>query len=167
MSVQHEDTLQWYRQFWPWALIALLGFAVVASLMLVYIAVSGADNLVRDDYYKDGLAINRDIDRDRAAQQRHIEAELTVDTNDHLGIALRGKFTALPSHLLVKFMHPILESKDVQTTAALIGADRYDIRLSQPISGRWYVEISDPVDRSWRLRQKVMIRAGQPSQINP
>ena len=53
-----EDTLPWYRQFWPWFLICLPGSVVVAALTTMYIAHKGADDLVVDEYYKEGLAIN-------------------------------------------------------------------------------------------------------------
>lgn len=38
-----RDTEPWYRYFWPWFIIALLGSAVTASLYTVYLAVSTAE----------------------------------------------------------------------------------------------------------------------------
>ena len=38
-----EDTQPWYRHFWPWFIIVLLGSAVSASLYTVYLAVSTAE----------------------------------------------------------------------------------------------------------------------------
>jgi hypothetical protein len=40
------DTKSWYRQFWPWFLIALPATSVVFSFATLYIAVSGADEVV-------------------------------------------------------------------------------------------------------------------------
>ncbi len=59
------DTQPWYRQFWPWFLILLPASVVVASLYTVYIANRGADDLVVDEYYKDGLAINRQLEKEQ------------------------------------------------------------------------------------------------------
>ena len=53
------DTLPWYRQFWPWFLIALPACVVIAAIATALIASRHADDLVADSYYKDGLAINR------------------------------------------------------------------------------------------------------------
>ena len=39
----------WYRQFWPWFIIALPASAVIASLITFYLAVSRPDHLVVDD----------------------------------------------------------------------------------------------------------------------
>jgi hypothetical protein len=39
----------WYRQFWPWFIIALPASAVIASLITFYLAVSRPDHLVVED----------------------------------------------------------------------------------------------------------------------
>ena len=38
-----RDTKPWYRYFWPWFIIALLGMSVSASLYTVYLANSTAE----------------------------------------------------------------------------------------------------------------------------
>jgi len=38
-----EDIQPWYRHFWPWFIIVLLGSAISASLYTVYLAVSTAE----------------------------------------------------------------------------------------------------------------------------
>ena len=40
--------LPWYRHFWPWFVVGLLGISVIGSLTTVYIAVSGRDPEVAD-----------------------------------------------------------------------------------------------------------------------
>lgn len=39
----------WYRQFWPWFIIALPAAAVVASFISLWLAVSNPDYLVLDE----------------------------------------------------------------------------------------------------------------------
>ena len=39
----------WYRQFWPWFIIALPASAVVASFFTLWLAISNPDPLVVDD----------------------------------------------------------------------------------------------------------------------
>lgn len=41
--------LPWYRQFWPWFIIALPASAVVAGFITLWLAVSNPDHLVVDD----------------------------------------------------------------------------------------------------------------------
>ena len=44
--MEREDTKPWYRQFWPWFIIALPASAVVAGLTTVWIAMQTTDSLV-------------------------------------------------------------------------------------------------------------------------
>lgn len=41
--------LPWYRQFWPWFIIALPASAVVASFITLWLAISNPDQLVIED----------------------------------------------------------------------------------------------------------------------
>ena len=57
MSIQQQQNtnqvpgqeLPWYRQFWPWFIIALPASAVIAGIITFYLAVSRPDQLVVDD----------------------------------------------------------------------------------------------------------------------
>lgn len=44
-----RDTRPWYRQFWPWLLIALPTAAVVASMITLWLAVSHKDPIVIEE----------------------------------------------------------------------------------------------------------------------
>jgi len=55
MSNQTERP--WYRQFYPWMLIALPASAVIAGFVTLYIAISHPDALVRKDCVRDGATI--------------------------------------------------------------------------------------------------------------
>jgi hypothetical protein len=39
----------WYRQFWPWFIIALPASAVIASFVTLWLAISNPDHLVVDE----------------------------------------------------------------------------------------------------------------------
>jgi hypothetical protein len=51
----------WYREPWPWILMAGPFTVIVAGLFTAWLAVTRADPLVVDNYYKEGLAINQVI----------------------------------------------------------------------------------------------------------
>ena len=72
----------WYKQFWPWVLIGLPSSVVVASLVSYFIAVKGMDSVISKDYYKEGLAINTDLTRDKKAQALGIAADITIEGGD-------------------------------------------------------------------------------------
>ena len=84
------DTKPWYRQFWPWFIIALPASAVIAGLTTVYIAFDEPDGLVVDDYYKEGLAINQTLARDQRAAQLGLSALVTPGgKGDEFSVDLR------------------------------------------------------------------------------
>ena len=76
---QRIDSKPWYRQFWPWFIIALPASVVVAGLITVFIAFRHADTLVNDNYYKDGLAINQTLAQDTRARELGVEATIDFD----------------------------------------------------------------------------------------
>jgi hypothetical protein len=43
------EGLPWYRQFWPWFIIALPTAAVLASFYTLWLAISNPDYIVVDD----------------------------------------------------------------------------------------------------------------------
>ena len=59
----------WYREPWPWILMAGPAVVVVAGFFTLWLAVSTSDGLVVEDYYKQGLAINRVFAREDAAER--------------------------------------------------------------------------------------------------
>ncbi|NNJ73016.1 MAG: nitrogen fixation protein FixH, partial [Enterobacterales bacterium] len=70
------DVEPWYKQFWPWFIMALPASAVIAGITTVVIAYKNADSLVVDDYYKEGKAINFRIARIKEAENRGYTASL-------------------------------------------------------------------------------------------
>ena len=70
----HTDTVVWYKQFWPWFLIILPLVVVIASLYTVYLAVSDPDPVIEDDYYHQGLTINKRIEAQKAEQAAPAQA---------------------------------------------------------------------------------------------
>ena len=49
----------WYREPWPWILMAGPAIVVVAGFVTAYLAVTTNDGLVAEDYYRRGIEINR------------------------------------------------------------------------------------------------------------
>jgi hypothetical protein len=84
------DTLPWYRQPWPWFLIALPAVAVIGSVTAAVLAVRSSDEVVATDYYRRGLAINEEISKRERAAQLGLTLELSAD-GMHAGdrVALR------------------------------------------------------------------------------
>ena len=63
-NVDEDPILPWYRQFWPWAIISIPATTVVACAIMITLAILSDDGLVSDDYYREGLAINKRLNAD-------------------------------------------------------------------------------------------------------
>lgn len=153
MRPPREDTKPWYRQFWPWFLIALPGTVVMASMVTIWLAASTSDSLVRDDYYKQGLAINRDRAREHIAASLGVQLVFTYDAatglvTAHMNDAPVGSIT----HLNLSLVHPTLAGKDA-TTRLLPAAERqFRGRIALETGGLdWHVVVTPPGD-TWKLR---------------
>ena len=111
------DTLPWYRQFWPWFLISLPATVVVAGLSTWYIADRHADDLVVDDYYKNGLAINRQLEKKQRAEDQNISAQLAF-SGGAVSVQIDGPVATDELQLLLS--HPLEADREIGLT---LGAD--------------------------------------------
>ena len=146
--------MPWYRQFWPWFLIVPPATAVVAGIATVIIAAHDPDSLVVDDYYRQGLAINRDLARIRNAEQLGMSGTLTINIDSRMVTLQLDNIKPDTEELTLRFIHPLRAHKDQQTllhydkdkSGQLIGI----VNLKPEDSGVWRV-ILEPADLSWRL----------------
>jgi hypothetical protein len=69
----------WYKE--PWLLLVVGGplFVVAASIYTGILAWRGSDKVVAQDYYKQGLMINKDLQRDAKARELQLSATITLD----------------------------------------------------------------------------------------
>jgi hypothetical protein len=142
------DTQPWFRQFWPWFLIALPASVVVAALATAYIANRDADDLVVQDYYKDGLAINRQLEKEERAAQLGISATLQFSA-DSVRVKVAGPVTDAELQLLLS--HPMEADRDFTVTLARVSPAVYSGTLAQEIAPHWHWRLEPPRESGWRL----------------
>lgn len=143
-----EDTEPWYKQFWPWVLILLPGTVVVAGLTTVFIANQHADDLVVDEYYKDGLAINRQLEKKQRAQALGIAAQLQFGAAE-ISAHTSGPVEAGELRLLMS--HPLEADRDFEMTLSRQQPGVYSGKLPQPIAPRWHWTLELEGEQGWRL----------------
>ena len=145
----HDAPRPWYKQFWPWFLLALPATAVTASLYTVYLAATNPVALVVDDYAKIGLATQKMFEREQRARDLALTASLEVGPGEapQLAVALTGRLDP-PPVLVLTLSHPTVPALD-QRVDLLPRDGRYTGTLPrrQP---RYYLQL-EPADRSWRL----------------
>lgn len=149
MATVMKTSLPWYRQGWPWFLIALPALTVIAGVVTAWLAVTTNDGLVVDDYYKQGLAIQQTMARSQRAAELGLEAQLRLGAEAfELQLTSRAA-EAVPDRLRITFSHPTRPGMDQALT--LEGHQgRYSAPLRGLTSGRWDIQIEDEA-RTWRL----------------
>jgi hypothetical protein len=141
----------WYREPLMWFVVGLPLTVVVAAFITLYLAARGGDDVVRDDFRKDGLAIYVDPARDAAAAAAGAHARLVMDAvRGRIQVTVTLEQGAPPETLLVLLSHATQAEFDRLVTLHGTGG-RYEGGMEALPGGHWYVEIT-PADRSWRLR---------------
>jgi uncharacterized protein len=138
----------WYREPWPWILISGPAVVVVAGFVTLWLAVKTSDGLVAEDYYKQGLAVNRVFAREDAAERLGLTA--SVDPRrGALSVRLAGR--AAPPALFVHLAHATRAGYDVTLRLARGADGTYRAELPPALpAGHWHVSVEDP-KREWRL----------------
>lgn len=145
----------WYREPWPWFLIMLPMSAVIASVATIWLAIKSQDGLVADDYYKQGMAINKTLQRDETAQQLGLHAEISLD-DSLLRIQLSAKPAVNPDSLLLHLVHPTQPGRDHHLVLQKSEAGVYLVVIKDKSiedglrSQRWQVILEAP-ESDWRL----------------
>lgn len=139
----------WYRQLWPWLLISGPAAVIVAGAATIWIAFASADGLVAEDYYRQGLAINRRIAREEAARRLGLQATVTLEAQ-RVRVELRGQ---KPEALFVHLAHATRAGHDVRVRLAPQPSGVYEGEVGPLPRGRWRVVIEDPRG-TWRIAQE-------------
>lgn len=142
-----KDTQPWFKQFWPWFLIALPASAVFAGIATIIIAMDEPDGLVADDYYKEGLAINRTLAKEQMAKQLNLTAQLSL-TENQVSLQLNGNLP-LPEKLLIHFIHPTKANRD-KNWVLVKNNNTYHTTITSLENTSWHVRI-EPEQGQWRL----------------
>jgi hypothetical protein len=148
-------------------LIAIPGTSVIGGVFMIYLSMTGSDYLVKDSYYKDGMAINRQLDRDRHAADLGIEANVTFQAAD--GDILVALPPGADEYALeVELFHPTDKTRDMRSTLFRLKDDneKYRGSFGAPLEGRWYVELRDK-ENDWRLRGQVILPANAEIVMRP
>jgi hypothetical protein len=160
-SIPTSDSLPWYRQFWPWFLIALPASVVVAGFSMLYIANRHADDLGADDSYKQGLTINRQLAKQEQARARDISARVNVGDSE-LTVTTTGAVTD-PS-LRLRLSHPMEADRDFYLTLGRRTDGIYSAPLPTVIGPHWHWTLDTGENSDWRLdgslSQRDINRAG-------
>jgi hypothetical protein len=146
-----SDNQPWYKERWPWILMAGPGVVIVAGVVTLWLAVVSNDGLVTDDYYKQGLAVNQQLHRDHQAGNLGLHADVMRAGNNVRLILGAESDAGLPQAITLRLAHPTRAGQDQAIQMVLEGPGFYSGKLAADVSGRWLVSIEDPAGQ-WRLQ---------------
>jgi hypothetical protein len=145
-----QRVLPWYREPWPWILMSGPATVVVAGIVTAWLAVVHEDALVVDDYYKQGLAINRTLAKQETAARLGMAAELQfADDGGAVRVFVTGAAEP-PQQLALRLVHATRAQFDQSVVLERTAGGWYEARLSAVESGRWTVLLED-LANGWRL----------------
>ncbi|WP_297911962.1 FixH family protein [Thiomonas sp.] len=100
----------WWRQPWPWALIALPATMVVIGFTLLAVAMHGRDSLVTGHPYERGLRLGSSLEQAQRARQMGLSARVSWHAG-LLSVRLQPAPTDALLHLHLR--HPLRRSGDL------------------------------------------------------
>lgn len=143
----------WYREPWPWILMAGPATVIVAGAITIWLAVVSFDGLVVDDYYKRGLAINQTIARSDRAHTLGLSGDFSVDPGTGaVDVRVEGGGGATtPATLRLALVFATRAGHDQSLTLTRTSAGRYAGRAGALGPGRWQLLVED-AEGTWRLK---------------
>lgn len=132
----------WYRQFWPWFLIAIPGSSVIVGILMVILALQQPVELVHDDWYKEGLAINQRMDGQNKARTQGIRAMLDFDATENImTLRLENTDPTQETTLRLHLIHPTQKARDLTIDLYATPQRTYFGKLPQGPAGFYYVKL--------------------------
>ncbi len=155
MSEQGTTSSSWHQHPLVWFVIALPFSAVLFGIVMFVSANLEPDDLVVDDYYKEGKGINQRLQLDNEASRLDVVAHLTNVTDEGLVFSINEG----SDELLLTLFHVADEKRDLSAPMIGLADDIYTVASVEMADvfrspGIWYLEIKDEAN-SWRIRERV------------
>lgn len=149
MNTPTSSSLPWWKEPMVWLIIALPATAVIAGMITWWIAADGADSLVAEDYYKQGMTITQTLEKEARAQRLGLNMEIRVEGRELHGF-LQGRLDHYPDRILLTLVHPARAERDVNIVLTATDHGKYRAILpTLPVGHRRL--ILQPEDQDWRL----------------
>lgn len=148
-SSVNSDNRPWYREPWPWILMTGPFVVVIAGAITAWLAASGRDPVIDENYYKNGLELaKRGLVEEGFTKLAGPKAEVAIGADSRLRIFLSGD----RSPTVVMRFEPTdgsLPERSLTLRADTPGM--YVTTLSDvPNSGKWRVILESP-DKGWQM----------------
>lgn len=137
----------WYKQFWPWFVIAIPVSSMFVAVIQISYALNSPNDMVVDNYYKEGLGINTVLDKRNLATELNIGASIVIDNTT--GEVILTSQNAQEETLTLNFFNSAISDKDFTLTLNRIADNQYRGNLKKSISGIWNLYLESAV--GWQI----------------
>jgi len=155
----------WHKEKWVWLIIGIPATSVVLGIIMITLAVTGRDSLVKDDYYKEGRAINFELKKDQLAKQLGLQGVATLNEGQIVVKLTANSEFIQPASVTLLLIHPTLANADMTLTLLAYG-DAYIGEFPALKAGRRYLHLTDP-ETQWRLKGESWLPSSQPIPLVP
>lgn len=157
MLDKQTENIPWYKEHYVWMIIFFPVLAIIGGIITLDLAIKSNDGLVVDDYYKEGLEINKTLERDHIAAAYHLQADIQLDQEfQQVTIKLNANSGFIyPENLSVTFLHSTRSGFDKDVRMVLTEDSIYRGNLPKLIPGKWYIYIQHD---DWRLIKTINIQ---------
>lgn len=176
-EVIDESAKPWYRQFWFWFVFSPLIYIIIMCSITVTIALKGADDVIIDNYYKEGRMINQALEQDQRARDLGLGGALRFDRATGevlLTIAnIPADASLMPETLLLMMGHPVKAANDQLIVLKAIAPGHYRGQLLVEPNFSWYLtlypvqDIAQRKEAPWSLSGEIDFRSSETTGLAP
>ncbi len=151
----------WYKQFWPWFVISIPLSSMFVAVIQISYALNSPNDMVIDNYYKEGLGINTVLDKRNLATELKISASIIVD-NTTGEVLLTGENTQ-EEWLTLNFYNSAISKKDFTIKLTRIADNQYRGNLDKSISGIWNLYLESAI--GWQISSRLNLSQSDSAQF--
>ncbi|KZN61595.1 CcoH-like protein [Pseudoalteromonas luteoviolacea S4060-1] len=138
---------------------------IIACVILVSVAVGNGPDMVVDDYYKKGKAINLELSKFNKAKALYLHGDLRVE-NDRVSFNFTKGDHSKVNALKVSFYHRTIKEYDFSLTLLANASGAFTGLLEKPHQGAFTVFI-EPMDGSWKMKENLQLPTKSLISITP
>ncbi|MCY3768439.1 MAG: FixH family protein [Gammaproteobacteria bacterium] len=140
----------WHHEPMVWLVVAIPATAVVVGVALLVLSIKHYDGLVADDYYRQGLGINRSLELRQQAAELGLSGEVGFDYDSRrVTITLRGSDSLrMPPSISMNLRHSTRSGWDRRNQLAHTGEGVFTGELPELVEGKWYVQLEST---EWKM----------------
>ena len=155
----------WYKHFWPWFLMFFPVATIVACIGLVVFAVGNGPDIVVDDYYKKGKAIDLELSKFNKAKALYLHGDLNVESDFVEFKFTKGDFSKVTA-LKASFYHRTIKKHDFEVNL-LANANGSFTAILEDIQLGAYTIFIEPMDGSWKMKEDLLIPTIETIEVSP